>query len=164
MKTKKQYDKNDFIMTLLKGRTFIVLIILVVLFSVLSENFFSTSTLLMVAKHVALYGILAIGHDLCHHNGRHRPLRGQRGRLAGMIGGYLIQNGLTVGGYTLYFSVPMVILIVILLGCVIGWINGAVITKLRVAPLHSHAGHHVHLPRLCKHHLQRQDLLLAGRL
>lgn len=48
-------------MTLLKGRTFIVLIILVVLFSVLSENFFSTSTLLMVAKHVALYGILAIG-------------------------------------------------------------------------------------------------------
>ena len=61
MKTKKQYDKNDFIMTLLKGRTFIVLIILVVLFSVLSENFFSTSTLLMVAKHVALYGILAIG-------------------------------------------------------------------------------------------------------
>ena len=48
--------------------------------------------------------------------------------------GYLIQKGLTVGGYTLYFSVPMVILIVILLGCAIGWVNGAVITKLRVAP------------------------------
>ena len=61
MNTKKHYDKNDFIMTLLKGRTFIVLIILVILFSILSENFFSTSTLLMVAKHVALYGILAIG-------------------------------------------------------------------------------------------------------
>ena len=54
--------------------------------------------------------------------------------LGGMIGGYLIQKGLTVGGYTLYFSVPMVILIVILLGCAIGWVNGAVITKLRVAP------------------------------
>ena len=45
MNTKKHYDKNDFIMTLLKGRTFIVLIILVILFSILSENFFSTSTL-----------------------------------------------------------------------------------------------------------------------
>lgn len=54
--------------------------------------------------------------------------------LGGMIGGYLIQKGLTVGGYTLYFSVPMVILIVILPGCAIGWVNGAVITKLRVAP------------------------------
>ena len=51
-----------------------------------------------------------------------------------MIAGYLIQKGLTIGGSTLYFSVPMVILIVILLGCLIGWVNGAVITKLRVAP------------------------------
>ena len=57
----KQLDKNTVIMTLLKGRTFIVLAILVVLFSVLTPNFLSGSTLLMVAKHVALYGILAIG-------------------------------------------------------------------------------------------------------
>ena len=134
MKTKKQYDKNDFIMTLLKGRTFIVLIILVILFSILSENFFSTSTLLMVAKHVALYGILAIGMTYVIITGGIDLSVGSVVGLGGMIGGYLIQKGLTVGGYTLYFSVPMVILIVILLGCAIGWVNGAVITKLRVAP------------------------------
>ena len=160
MKTKKQYDKNDFIMTLLKGRTFIVLIILVVLFSVLSENFFSTSTLLMVAKHVALYGILAIGMTYVIITGGIDLSVGSVVGLAGMIGGYLIQNGLTVGGYTLYFSVPMVILIVILLGCVKRRCHNQAARRT----LHSHAGHHVHLPRLCKHHLQRQDLLLAGRL
>ena len=134
MKTKKHYDKNDFIMTLLKGRTFIVLIILVILFSILSENFFSTSTLLMVAKHVALYGILAIGMTYVIITGGIDLSVGSVVGLGGIIGGYLIQKGLTVGGYTLYFSVPMVILIVILLGCAIGWVNGAVITKLRVAP------------------------------
>lgn len=134
MKTKKHYDKNDFIMTLLKGRTFIVLIILVILFSILSENFFSTSTLLMVAKHVALYGILAIGMTYVIITGGIDLSVGSVVGLGGMIGGYLIQKGLTVGGYTLYFSVPMVILIVILLGCAIGWVNGAVIAKLRVAP------------------------------
>lgn len=134
MKTKKHYDKNDFIMTLLKGRTFIVLIILVILFSILSENFFSTSTLLMVAKHVALYGILAIGMTYVIITGGIDLSVGSVVGLGGMIGGYLIQKGLTVGGYTLYFSVPMVILIVILPGCAIGWVNGAVITKLRVAP------------------------------
>ncbi len=134
MNTKKHYDKNDFIMTLLKGRTFIVLIILVILFSILSENFFSTSTLLMVAKHVALYGILAIGMTYVIITGGIDLSVGSVVGLGGMIGGYLIQKGLTVGGYTLYFSVPMVILIVILLGCAIGWVNGAVITKLRVAP------------------------------
>ena len=58
---KKQFDKNAFLMTLLKGRTFIVLVILVILFSFLAGNFLSVPTLKMVAKHVALYGILAIG-------------------------------------------------------------------------------------------------------
>ena len=98
MKTKKQYDKNDFIMTLLKGRTFIVLIILVVLFSVLSENFFSTSTLLMVAKHVALYGILAIGMTYVVITGGIDLSVGSVVGLGGMIAGYLIQKGLTIGG------------------------------------------------------------------
>ena len=48
-------------MTLLKGRTFIVLALLIVFFSVASPNFLTTNTLLLLAKHVALYGILAIG-------------------------------------------------------------------------------------------------------
>lgn len=61
MTKKKQFDKNDLIMTLLKGRTFIVLIILVVLFAILNKNFLAVDTLMMMAKHVALYGILAIG-------------------------------------------------------------------------------------------------------
>ena len=58
---KKTISKNTLIMTLLKGRTFIVLIVLLVFFSIVANNFLSVNTALLIGKHVALYGILAIG-------------------------------------------------------------------------------------------------------
>lgn len=131
---KKQLDKNTVLMTLLKGRTFIVLAILVVLFSVLTPNFLSGSTLLMVAKHVALYGILAIGMTYVIITGGIDLSVGSVVGLAGMIAGGLIQEGLTIGGSTLYFSVPCIIIIVLLMGALIGWANGLIVTKLKVAP------------------------------
>lgn len=130
----KQIDKNTVIMTLLKGRTFIVLAILVVLFSALTPNFLSGSTLLMVAKHVALYGILAIGMTYVIITGGIDLSVGSVVGLAGMIAGGLIQEGLTVGGSTLYFSVPVIIVLVLLMGALIGWVNGLIVTKLNVAP------------------------------
>ena len=56
--------------------------------------------------------------------------------LAGMIAGGLIQEGLTlkVFGVTIYCSVPLIVLITVLLGAVMGMINGIVITKFNVAP------------------------------
>ena len=54
-------NKNDIIMTILKGRTLIVLTLLVIFFSFASESFFTSQSLLLIAKHVALYGILGIG-------------------------------------------------------------------------------------------------------
>lgn len=134
MTKKKQFDKNDLIMTLLKGRTFIVLIILVILFAVLNKNFLAVDTLMMMAKHVALYGILAIGMTYVIITGGIDLSVGSVVGLAGMIAGGLIQEGITIGGYTLYFSVPMIVFMVLVLGCAIGWANGAIITKLNVAP------------------------------
>ena len=69
-----------------------------ILFSILSENFFSTSTLLMVAKHVALYGILAIGMTYVIITGGIDLSVGSVVGLGGMIGGYLIQKEIAVMG------------------------------------------------------------------
>jgi|GEM_PF-65689 len=54
---------------------------------------------------------------------------------AGIAGG-LIQEGLTLkfAGVTVYFSVPLVVLITILMGALVGALNGVVITKFNVAP------------------------------
>lgn len=129
-------SKNALIMTLLKGRTFIVLIVLMVFFSIAANNFLSVNTALLIGKHVALYGILAIGMTYVIITGGIDLSVGAIVGLGGMIAGGLIQNGLAIPalGVKLFFSIPMVVIITMLLGAFIGYINGIIITKFNVAP------------------------------
>ena len=129
-------SNNALAMTLLKGRTFIVLIILMIFFSITANNFLTVGSLLTVAKHVALYGILAIGMTYVIITGGIDLSVGSVAGLAGMVAGGLIQEGLTLefAGVTIYFSIPLVVLITVLLGAFIGALNGVVITKFNVAP------------------------------
>ena len=126
-------NNNQLLMTLLKGRTFIVLIILVIFFSFASSSFLQLDTLTMVAKHVSLYGILALGMTFVIITGGIDLSVGSVVGLVGMLAGGLIQEGLTIGGKTIYFSVPAVIVLMLLFGCLVGLINGLIITKLNVA-------------------------------
>ena len=121
-------------MTLLKGRTFIVLIVLVVFFSIASKSFLSVTTLTIVAKHVALYGILALGMTFVIITGGIDLSVGSVVGLTGMLAGGMIQEGITIGGKTAYFSVPMIILFMLIFGCLVGIVNGLIVTKLGVAP------------------------------
>ena len=136
MAADKKTSNNVLMMTLLKARTFIVLIILLIFFSVTANNFLTLGSLLTVAKHVALYGILAIGMTYVIITGGIDLSVGSIAGLAGMIAGGLIQEGLTLkfAGVTIYFSVPLVVLITIFLGAFVGALNGVVITKFNVAP------------------------------
>ena len=121
-------------MTLLKGRTFIVLIVLVIFFSFASKSFLSPTTLTMVAKHVSLYGILALGMTFVIITGGIDLSVGSVVGLTGMLAGGMIQEGVTIGSKTLYFNVPAIIIIMLLFGCLVGLVNGLIITKLQVAP------------------------------
>lgn len=123
-------------MTILKGRTFIVLILLVIFFSIARSNFLSSATLTMVAKHVSLYGILALGMTFVIITGGIDLSVGSVVGLVGMLTGGLLQEGLVLpfAGVTLYFSVPVIVVLMLLAGCLIGAINGLIITKLNVAP------------------------------
>lgn len=136
MSANKKSSNNTLAMTLLKGRTFIVLIVLLVFFSVAAKNFLSMNTALLIGKHVALYGILAIGMTYVIITGGIDLSVGAIVGLGGMVAGGLIQNGLTLKpfGVTLYFSIPLVVLITIILGAVIGIVNGIIITRFNVAP------------------------------
>ena len=126
-------NNNQLLMTLLKGRTFIVLILLVIFFSFASSSFLQLDTLTMVAKHVSLYGILALGMTFVIITGGIDLSVGSVVGLVGMLAGGLIQEGLSVGGKTIYFSVPAIIVLMLLFGCLVGLINGLIITKLNVA-------------------------------
>ena len=133
---KNNSGNNKLLMTLLNGRTFIVLVILMIYFSFAANNFMTVSSLLSVAKHVALYGILAVGMTYVIITGGIDLSVGSVAGLAGMLVGGFIQEGLTLKafGVTFYFSVPMVVLITVLLGALMGALNGVIITKFKVAP------------------------------
>jgi erythritol transport system permease protein len=51
----------DIVRLLLEGRAFFALVVIVVVFSILSPVYFSTANFLVMASHVAIYGLLAIG-------------------------------------------------------------------------------------------------------
>ena len=126
--------KKSLGMMLLKGRTLIVLILLIILFSFLSPSFLTKNSLLLIAKHVALYGILGIGMTYVIIAGGIDLSVGAVVGISGMIAGGLINQGLTVFGYTAYLSVPLVILVTVVCGGLIGLLNGFIITKFKVAP------------------------------
>lgn len=136
MKNKNTMNKREVGMILLKGRTIIVLVVLLIFFSFVASNFLSVETFLLIAKHVALYGILAIGMTYVIITGGIDLSVGAIVGLAGMIAGGMIQKGMVLKpfGVTLYFNVPSVFFLTVLVGAFIGFINGLIITKFNVAP------------------------------
>lgn len=134
--TQKKSGNSSLAMTLLKGRTLIVLAVLLVFFSITADNFLSVDTALLIGKHVALYGILAIGMTYVIITSGIDLSVGAIVGLGGMIAGGLLQNGLTLPmfGVTLYFSVPVIVVITLVIGAIIGFCNGIIITKFNVAP------------------------------
>ena len=132
----KKKGNSNLAMTLLKGRTLFVLIILFIFFSVVADSFCTVNSLLLVCKHVAQYGILGIGMTYVIITGGIDLSVGSVVGLVGMIAGGLIQEGLTLkfAGVTLYFSVPVITVICILLGILVGVINGWLVAKCKLAP------------------------------
>jgi ribose/xylose/arabinose/galactoside ABC-type transport system permease subunit len=125
---------------LVKGRTFIALLILVVAFTLLLANkginFLNPVNLATVAKHVAIVGIMAIGMTFVIITGGIDLSVGSIVGICGMVAGGLIREGIVLNafGITIYFHVWAIILICCLLGVLIGALNGWMVTKLNVAP------------------------------
>ena len=123
------------LLTLMKLRTFIALIAVIVFFSIAAPNFLSTANLILMSKHVALNAFLAMGMTFVIITGGIDLSVGSIVGLCGMVAGYLVLNGIDLQiGYTVYFNVIEIILITLVVGVLIGAVNGILITKLNVAP------------------------------
>jgi erythritol transport system permease protein len=120
---------------LLRGRTVLVLVLLVIVFGLLSDQYLTHSNLILMTKHVSINAILAIGVTFVILTGGIDLSVGSIAGLASMISGGLLFNGLSwFGGGTIFFSAAVVVLIGLLVGAGIGAVNGIVITRFRVAP------------------------------
>ena len=121
---------------LFEFRAFFALVLLIIVFSLLSPAFLTTGNLVILAKHVAINALLAVGMTFVILSGGIDLSVGSVAGLAGMIAGLLLHEGLVLEplGVVVYFTAGPVILIALLAGALMGAINGFAVTRLRVAP------------------------------
>jgi erythritol transport system permease protein len=123
-------------MLILKLRTLIAFITVLVVFSIIAPNFLTVTNLIAMAKHSAIWAILAIGMTYVIVGGGIDLSVGSVAGLCGMLAGGLILEGLRLPmfGIVIYFHTPLMILVVLLIGVALGALNGFFITKMGVAP------------------------------
>ena len=121
---------------LVEGRALIALVIVFVLFSLLTSNYYQPATVELTIKHVASNVILALGMLVVVLNGGIDLSVGSTVGLSGVVAGYLLQVGWSVPftDLTAYPPVWVVVIVAVALGALVGWINGLVISRLNVAP------------------------------
>ncbi|WP_099867563.1 ABC transporter permease [Pararhizobium haloflavum] len=128
-------SRQSLLLLILKMRTFIALIAVFTFFAFAAPNFLSTANFVIMSKHVALNAFLAIGMTFVIITGGIDLSVGSIVGLCGMVAGWLILNGVDLGiGYTLYFNIFEIIAITLLVGVLVGAVNGTLITRLNVAP------------------------------
>ena len=121
---------------LLKLRTFIALILVVGFFGFMAPNFMAIDNMVIISRHVAINAFLAIGMTFVIITGGIDLSVGSIVGLSGMVAGALLTRGipLHVLHLTIYPAVPAVIALVLLVGVLIGALNGTLVTRFNVAP------------------------------
>lgn len=125
--------KKGMIEFLFEGRAFFALIAIIVVFSLMSPNYFTVSNFLTMSSHVAIFGLLAIGMLYVVLNGGIDLSVGSTLALSGVFAGFLMQ-GIEVQqlGIILYPPVWVVVILTCLLGAFIGVVNGVLIAYFKV--------------------------------
>ena len=120
---------------ILELRAFIALIVLIIVFSLLSDSYLTYDNLVTMTRHVAINALLAIGMLMVILTGGIDLSVGSIVGLAGIVAGVLLE-GLTVGflDVTLFPPVWAVVIIVLAVGAGVGAINGTIVTRFGVAP------------------------------
>jgi erythritol transport system permease protein len=121
---------------LIQLRAFIALFLLFTFFAVVSDPFLKSTNQVILAKQVAINAILGIGMTFVILTGGIDLSVGAVVGLTGMIAGGLIHEGLVLEPFNrvIYFNVWIVSLLAILVGMLVGLINGVLITRFNVAP------------------------------
>jgi len=118
---------------LLEGRAFFALIAIILLFSFLNPNYATISNFLIMANHVAIFGLLATGMLLVILNGGIDLSVGSVLGLSGVFAGFLMQGiDLQWAGVILYLPVWAVVLLTIGIGAFVGITNGVLIAYFKV--------------------------------
>ena len=129
------HPSQNWLLLVLRLRTFVALILVLAYFSVMAPNFLTAANAVIVSKHVALNAFLAIGMTFVIITGGIDLSVGSIVGLCAMVAGWLVLNGVDTGlGWTVWFNTWEIVGITLLMGIAVGFINGLLITRLNVAP------------------------------
>ncbi len=109
----------------------VLVLVALVIFSLLSDNFFTPYNLINVFVRVAALGLLVIGQSFTLITGNFDLSSESTMGLTAMVGGLLIAAAET-GGLGWQANPLLAIAVMLVLGCVIGWINGTLITRFKM--------------------------------
>jgi erythritol transport system permease protein len=120
---------------LVEGRALIALIIIVAFFAIMSENYLTGGNLTSIIKQVAFNAIIALGMLLVILNGGIDLSVGSTVGLTGAVAGNLFR-GLDVpfSQAILFPQVWVIVVIAVLVGMLVGYVNGLLIARLNLAP------------------------------
>jgi erythritol transport system permease protein len=121
---------------LLRGRAFIALILVTVVFTIIAPNFLAAANIEIMAKHVAINAILGIGMTFVILTGGIDLSVGSLVGLSAMIAGMLINQGIILPalGIIIYPHTWLIMFIAVVAGTLMGGISGLIITRFNVAP------------------------------
>ncbi len=122
------------ILILLRARAFLVLFLLLLFFSWMAPAFLTANNFSILAKHVAISAILAIGMTFVVLTGGIDLSVGSVAGLGGMIAGYILTQGISIGGTKHLPSVFVAVLVTFAFCLLIGALNGWLVARVGVAP------------------------------
>lgn len=120
---------------LVEGRALIALIIIIVIFALLSDNYLTTGNLTTITKQVAFNAIIALGMLLVILNGGIDLSVGSIVGLTAAVAGNLFRGvNLPLSEAIMFPQVWVIVVVAVAVGMLIGWINGLLIARLNLAP------------------------------
>lgn len=128
--------RYDILQLIMRGRAFFALIIVVGVFALITPGYLALGNILIMSKHVALFAILGIGMTFVILSGGIDLSVGSVAGLAAMIAGGLINEGIHIPqlNIVVFPKTWMVIVLTLMVGIIIGAINGLVISRFNVTP------------------------------
>ncbi len=136
MQKQQGFTKTDLQQLLLRGRAFIALFLVMIVFSIIVPNFLSGANIQIMAKHVAINAILGVGMTFVILTGGIDLSVGSIVGLTAMIAGLLINSGLRLSmfGVIVYPHTWLILVAALLIATMMGAITGFIITRFNVAP------------------------------
>lgn len=120
---------------LMEGRALLALILIIAVFALLSDNYLDPGNLVTITKQVAFNAILALGMLMVILNGGIDLSVGSTVGLTGAVAGNLFRGlDLPLTQAIMFPQVWVIVVISVGVGALVGYANGLLISRLRLAP------------------------------